>query len=379
MKKKIFLLASLLFVAGMQLFAAGKIGYIVASESTDFMDDDELASYEWFKATYPEEDIITCSAIEAGKDLSGYQVLWLHIDQKGLLKGAANLPAAYTSNAVVNAIKAYYNNGGNLFLANHATQYLTLLGRLAEDRTPNIFGSGEGGEGTDNWSFVANIGYHPEETREYYNHEGHAIYEGLEFKAEANPGWNHNSCLLIGPGTREDHNCMWDLNAFGYSTLFPDATNVVKAFEQENTAVVLGTWGHVTDYCCAGIVELEPTATCKGRCIAIGLAAYEWSQNSGTNPYQNTLERLTSNILTYLSNNESTAIDEAHQSEGRITADGRTICIEGFEAGERAQVYTAAGAWMFDVLLNGHNTIHVSEAGLYLVKVGNQTLKVVLK
>ncbi|MDE6134789.1 MAG: DUF4960 domain-containing protein, partial [Muribaculaceae bacterium] len=61
----------------------------------------------------------------------------------------------------------------------------------------------------------------------------------------------------------------------------------------------LATWGHVRDHCVAGLVEFNANAE-HGRCIANGLAAYEWNQNSGVNPYQHNIEQLTTNILDYL-------------------------------------------------------------------------------
>lgn len=94
---------------------------------------------------------------------------------------------------------------------------------------------------------------------------------------------------------------MWDLNSYGFPSLYPNARNVVKAFEEENNATVLATWGHVTDDCCAGMVEFAPTAEYQGTCIAIGLAAYEWNQNSNLNVYQDNLVLMTKNILHYLS------------------------------------------------------------------------------
>ena len=93
---------------------------------------------------------------------------------------------------------------------------------------------------------------------------------------------------------------MWDLNAYGYATLYPEAGNVVNAFQQENQAVVLATWGHVVDWCCAGLVEFLPTESYKGSCIAVGLAAYEWNQNSGANDYHYNIKRMTRNMLVYL-------------------------------------------------------------------------------
>ena len=89
---------------------------------------------------------------------------------------------------------------------------------------------------------------------------------------------------------------MWDLNSYGLT----EGPNVVAAFEAKTNSMVLATWGHVTDYCCAGMVDFAPAGAYKGRCIAIGLAAYEWNQNSNKNLFQSNLELLTKNCLDYL-------------------------------------------------------------------------------
>lgn len=263
-----------------------KIAYLMAVESADdIVDDDEKASYEWFTATYTDGDILTPNSVIT-TDLSEYSLIWLHIDRVGLLSGANNLPSALIDNEVVTALSTFYKDGGSLLLTNHATQYITLLGRIAADRNPGIFGSGEGGSGTDVWSFNTHIGM-------LYDNASHPIFESMSTVND----FGHPTIPLIGPGHREDHNCMWDLNAFTYSV---DGDNVVDKFQKENQAKVLGTWGHVTDFCCAGIVEFYPTETYKGRCIAIGLAAYEWNQNSNVNIYQNQIELLTRNTIKYL-------------------------------------------------------------------------------
>ena len=41
--------------------------------------------------------------------------------------------------------------------------------------------------------------------------------------------------------------------------------NTVKAWEDATNSTVLGTWNHVVDYCCAGIVDFNPTTTIAGR------------------------------------------------------------------------------------------------------------------
>lgn len=248
-------------------------------------DDDEKAAAQWFINTYPSGELIPVSKIASGSvDLSEISVLWIHIDRVGNGK----IPNEFLNNRVIENITNYYKNGGNLFLSIHATQYLSYLGRIASNRSPGIIGAGTGGIGSDTWTVNPNIGM-------VYNHFEHPVYAGLG----TIPDLGHPTIPLIGPGQREDHNSMWDLNSYGYS-IPADGSNVVIAFEKENNASVLGTWGQVTDFCCAGVVEFYPTTAYKGRCIAMGLAAYEWNQNTGTNIYQSNIQKITSNIISYL-------------------------------------------------------------------------------
>ena len=168
-------------------------------------------------------------------------------------------------------------------------------GRIEERLAPGIFGDGDGGVGTDVWCMNAVIGSGAE-TR--YDHRSHAAFLGME-TGDPN-GYGHETIPLEGPGLREDHNCMWDLNAYG----FAGSPNVVANWQDATASTVLATWGHVTDYCCAGIVEFHPTATYKGKVLAIGLSAYEFNQNAPAegrqNAYQANTERLTRNCIDYL-------------------------------------------------------------------------------
>ena len=100
---------------------------------------------------------------------------------------------------------------------------------------------------------------------------------------------------FIGAGVKGDHNCMWDLNAYGLAP----SPNVVKAWEDLTNSTVLGTWNHVVDYCCAGIIDFAPTTAYNGRILAVGLAAYEWNIG-GSNSCQSQLEKFTGNCISYL-------------------------------------------------------------------------------
>jgi hypothetical protein len=264
-----------------------KLGMVITAENiAGIADDDEKAAAEWFVATYPESEVIPVSKIKANTvALSDFGALWIHIDRNGT--GA--LPAELLDNSVIARIQAFYKNGGGVLFSVHATQYIANLGRIPANRKPGIIGAGTGGVGTDTWTTNYNIGM--------VNDNGnHPLFSGLPKDPQY---FAHPTIPLIGPGHREDHNSMWDLNSYGYA--FPAAgANVVDAFQKENKAVDLSTWGHVTDFCCAGIIEFQPKDNFKGKAIAIGLAAYEWKQNSGVNLHQANIERLTKNAFEFL-------------------------------------------------------------------------------
>ncbi len=270
-----------------------KVAYLLDCESIEQLtDDDEIAAAQWFKNTFPTGEFLTA---ERWAELSAekYGAIWLHIDRTDMGAGVNNLPANYIREDNIEHVTRYLQSGGNILLTKHATQLITAYGRTTY--APGIYGDGAGGEGTDIWTMNAVIGSGQELK---YDRRGHAIFSGLD-KGTFND-YPHESYPMEGPGLREDHNCMWDLNACGF-TLTESAPNVVAAFEQEVNATVLATWGHVQDYCCAGIVEFLPNNTYNGRVMAIGLATYEWNQNiEGGNIYQSNTEKLTKNCLDYL-------------------------------------------------------------------------------
>ena len=210
-------------------------------------------------------------------------------DRIGVQHGYQNLPGDLASAEVINALKAYTADGGNLLLTNHATQLTVAVGRIAEAYAPGIFGNGEGGQNNDVWGSQPIIG---NAEGQIYDHSGHDIYWGMDFVSGL---YERSIYCFEGAGIKGDHNCMWDLNAYG---LAPNP-NVVKTWEDATNSTVLGTWNHVVDYCCAGIVDFAPTTTFPGRVLAVGLAAYEWNIG-GTNDYQSQLERFTANCISYL-------------------------------------------------------------------------------
>ncbi|MDE6311120.1 MAG: DUF4960 domain-containing protein [Muribaculaceae bacterium] len=271
-----------------------KMAYLLLAPSvSELPDDDERAAASWFVAQ-DNAELITPSQI-ADLDADLYPVIWIEIDRVGLPMGWENLPVEVANPTTIADLREYTARGGNFFLANMATQLTVPLGFVPDNMAPTVFGNGEGGSGDDVWVLNAYLGwdFRNGSDQGFYDRTAHEIYKDLTF-SDPN-GYGYDNLPLIGPGQREDHNCLWDCNLYGRGNQ-PD---VIRNFEVTTNSLVLATWGHVRDHCVAGIVAFNSNAE-HGRCVAVGLAAYEWNQNSGVNPYQHNIEQLTLNILDYL-------------------------------------------------------------------------------
>lgn len=295
---------------------SANVAILIDGTSIDDLDFQEYAAANYFISNYPNAEVITTANLEK-LNSSDIDCLWIHVDRCGINSGWENLPDAFKSDATINAVSEYVKNGGNLLLTKHATQLISAIGRVDNAFAPGIFSSGEGGNGTDVWTINAQIGWlwsdpnAPEyDLTQFYDKRSHSIYKDIEegmfgdFRCATFP--MEGTANPDQPLWREDHNCMWDLNSYTYSV---DGKNTVEKFQNENDAVVLGTWGHVIDFAVAGIVEFNPTQTFKGRIIANGFAACEWAPRSGVNAYHDNLVKLTSNCINYLTTSEKTSIE----------------------------------------------------------------------
>ena len=266
-----------------------KVAMLVA---TDYQQSaDEKDAVAWFQKNYVDAGkgvIFTPDNVD-DLDIENNPVCWVMCDRIGIEKGWQNLPGGLASAQTINALKAFTADGGNLLLTNHATQLTVGIGRIAEAYAPGIYGNGEGGQNGDIWGSQPIIG---NAEGQIYDHSGHDIYWGMDFVSGL---YERSIYTFIGSGVKGDHNCMWDLNAYGLAP----SPNVVKAWEDTTNSTVLGTWNHVVDYCCAGIIDFAPTTSFAGRIVAVGLAAYEWNIG-GENSCQSQLERFTKNCINYL-------------------------------------------------------------------------------
>ena len=296
-------LISIVMAAGISA-SAEKMAMIVASDDISSLNSQEKTAAQYFQQNFPDGEIIAVNDIDRILD-GGYGVVWVHIDRCNIQKGWRNLPDGFGSDDVADALGLYLEDGGSLYLSKHATQLTVAINRLPEAYAPGIFGAADGGNGTDVWTIQPRIGVMNMEAdpTQYYDHSSHPIYKGLATLPAGHEYANFATETYpmegTGDGTvmwREDHNCMWDLNAYQYTS---PGKNTTEMFEKDFSATVLGTWGHVLDYCVAGIVEFHPVDT-KGAVIANGLAACEWAPRNSGNAYHSNLEKLTGNTINYL-------------------------------------------------------------------------------
>lgn len=286
--KKISIIVCCMLFSCLTMMAASKVGMLVENATISSIgSSDEKAAATWFQTAYPDGKIYTLSNIST-LSTSDVNVLWVAVDRVGISNGWNNLPNAFKSTTTINALKSFVQAGGNLLLTNHATQLAVAIGRTTY--APNIFGSGNGSQNDDTWGVHPIIG---NVDGQIYDHRSHDIYNGMTYHNELFSG----IYCFEGAGVKGDHNCMWDMNAY---TDLAENPNKIKDFENKTNSTVLGTWNHVEDYCCAGIVDFAPTTSYAGHILAVGLAAYEWDMNGGSNSYLNQLKMFTGNCIEYL-------------------------------------------------------------------------------
>lgn len=273
--KFLFLLISLLVCSGQLANAQTKVGIFV--EKTSGLDDDEQAAYAWFhdeykpahgleKVVFTPENISNLSAADV-------KVLWIPINRQGDNEDVVKPSAIYNQ---VETLKKYVQDGGNLYLTNHATLLTSAIGRIAEQYKPNTVSYGAPGNNEDPW------GVNPRFADMDYR--GHVLYSGFEAGSKGKL-WDDNYFLNSGT-SKEDHNCLWT-----GVTSYTDFIN-------ETNSHVLGKWSQNGDTNNFGVVEFMPTGDYKGTIFCNGLAAYEW--NCEGNEFVNNIKKFTENSISYL-------------------------------------------------------------------------------
>lgn len=303
-------ISSLGFAQGISLPSnSGKVGFLKAEDSSP----QETAAFEFFKSLVPEEEGVITSADQIS--IEKFDCIWIHTDRIGTAENLDNLPDIFTSAATIAAVKKFVAQGGNLYLSGHATKLISRIGRVSDRFSPNIFGSGDGGDGDDRWVINANFAG--------IDNRNHPIFNNMTVDKDAYP--HETFGMLWGGGNsirREDHNCMWEFARYGYDS------DRVNRFQNDTKSRVLAAWGQTVDDGNGGLIEFLPVQYGGGTIVANGFAACQWYMHDNqTNYYADNLRLLTANVISYLApenelnkpNRPETAFDESLlQSTGRV-------------------------------------------------------------
>lgn len=244
-------------------------------------DDDEKAAAEWLFATYPTSVYISFDQIKNGQvNLADYRVIWWNRD----VESGGELPAISLDPAVVARMAAYHKDGGGLLLSTYAVRYLWILERMTDAYRLGI-DTGGGFSNPDTWGVGVRIGGKDKRS--------HPLYKGIEITTP-NGGFP-----VIGPGWKENHNCVI-MEIPAYYGLGNGDELAYSKFTSLNSLEWLGVWDGIGDYFMCGIFELLPTQQFQGSSINIGIGGVEWNQNKQTNPHQHNIEKLYKNAIDYL-------------------------------------------------------------------------------
>lgn len=268
--KFLFLLISLLVCSGQLAKAQTKVGIFV--EKTTGLDDDEQAAYDWFigndnlqgleKVVFTPDNISTLNATDV-------KVLWIPINRQGDNIDVVKPKAIYDH---VETLKKYVQDGGNLYLTNHATLLVSEIGRIDKQYEPTEVAYAAADVNEDSWGVNPRF--------DDMDYRGHVLYSGFDAGSEE---FNY---FLNSGSPKENHNCLWS----GISSY----TDFIKATNSH----ILGKWSYNGDTNNFGVVEFMPSGDYKGTILCNGLAAYEW--NCDGNEFENNIKKFTENSISYL-------------------------------------------------------------------------------
>jgi hypothetical protein len=250
-------------------------------------DNDEKAAAYWFVNTYGGV-YMPLASIETNTDISIYPVIWLYIDDPETSTynneaGEGNPETRLSDNewmSYYNAhqtaferIKTYYQNGGNLFTAQYANFLLHNYGRAPfypfsdNPNRQNSWTTYEAGDISYDgaWGTVENS-----RPPEVIVRTGDRIYKDVPswLITKAN-GIQYRAFAMLSPGSREAHECWWDLGG---------DKNAHLNFEKDNNCEVIGQLQGDNGYWRSGIVRWNPKGAIQGIAVAVDGSKFQTLQ-----------------------------------------------------------------------------------------------------
>lgn len=223
------------------------------------------------------------------------KVLWVHNDHVGQVSDNYRNDLGYNTSTstfpFLDALRAFINRGGNVFLSKQATRLLGDLGRLGTSVYPS-FGNGDyTGSYANDWG-IKNKFFTASDIVDYSSHPVYTTPNDLGGNPKlidaANHKWRtNNNCIIL-----ENQN-------YGKSAF--------DSYEATHNCRLLGSWDNDHDgtnpYQSGVFVEFYPQSPGQGTIIMLGAAAYQWTCGVKDALLENVhpnVKNLTQNILEYL-------------------------------------------------------------------------------
>lgn len=282
------------------------VGYEDESKLNAAQNREGKAIYNFFKARYPDnihfvDDLDNLFRKDGEKYY--YDCIWIHFDRENTahvneIINDLNEKHNGCGTQLVEKLEAFHEAGGNLYL----TKQAAFLVNSVDPRLPNPNENNYTETKQIDETWYANV------THNYENHSQHPIFQSVNLvdylgmkMVEINSGDNH----------RQDNT-----SVYAMKTLCGSLQNFCNNYN----ANVLATWGHndhdAMSY--AGIVEFKPSQAAqyskmrraksgipaesrRGVIIVNGMGGYEWSLPEGKNESLDQIQKMTENVLAYLS------------------------------------------------------------------------------
>lgn len=248
--------------------------FVGIANTIDELPVESKVAAQWMIDNIPNSVYVSLSDIKDGKvRLEDYKMIWCHWDWTNI-KDWPSL--AYDTKDKINA---YWKAGGNIFASRVAMKYVkeNMWGVSKENEEPNNIFDG---------SFVlgSNFGFSVK------NYETHEIYKGLQPDGDGRIIYLRSAGYNITNSTIQ-----WLVNDSRYGGM--------EGWKQKTGAEPLAS-GDYYDENKVSIAEFKPRqfdSNLSGTVITVGAPAFEWKDANVNNEFFPNMEKLTKNIINYLS------------------------------------------------------------------------------
>lgn len=246
--------------------------FVGIANTIDELSVESKTAAQWMIDNIPNSVYVSLSDIKDDKvRLEDYKMIWCHFDW-------TDWPSiAWDSRE---KITAYWMSGGNIFASRDGARYINDVWLIAiNQQSPNDISGGE----TD-VTLESDLGFSVK------GYETHEIYNGLQFESE-------NSILYLKESECKISNrvLQWIVNKDPYTNM--------DDWKQKTGAKPLAS-SDTYDENKVSIAEFKPRqfdSNLSGTVITVGAPAFEWKDANVNNEFFPNMEKLTKNIINYLS------------------------------------------------------------------------------